>query len=186
MGAAQSQLEAPRRPCLFCAIARGKSADNKLWYQDDDIAVFVPRTPEAALHMLVVPTKHVGTINELNTSHIALLQRMRRVAIATLRAHEDAVAAGTLRLKGRDVPPPHARIEIIDSVTGIDDALNENWRLAFHAPPFNSIGHLHLHALRLPFAGIGSAISFRDGTCWCVSHAQALQLATARSPRAKL
>ena len=41
------------------------------------------------------------------------------------------------------------------------------YRFAFHAPPHNSIAHLHLHCFELPFVSVWDEWSFRPHTRWC-------------------
>jgi len=39
-------------------------------------------------------------------------------------------------------------------------------RLGFHVPPFNSIGHLHLHVLGLPFRNFLLPFKYSRGKWW--------------------
>lgn len=65
--------------CLFCRIVRGESPVNQLWYQDELCAVFIPRSPAARLHLLVVPLQHIQTIATLNEENRPLLEHMQKV-----------------------------------------------------------------------------------------------------------
>ena len=166
------------RSCLFCTIAAGASPPNVLWYTDETVSVFVPRSPSAALHLLVVPRAHVGPVSTLDASHAALLHHMRAVGAAQLARYDAAVGAGRLTLTGR-MPPPPRDAELGDAgaavEAGVDGALERvpplppRCQLAFHVPPFNSVAHLHLHALRPPFTSLSDRISFAEGWPWCAS-----------------
>ena len=46
-------------------------------------------------------------------------------------------------------------------------AASESTRFCFHLPPFNSVSHLHLHCLQLPFLSCRRELSFTPGTPWC-------------------
>ena len=44
--------------CLFCMIAEGKIPSKKL-YEDDQVVAFYDINPQAKVHFLVVPKKHI-------------------------------------------------------------------------------------------------------------------------------
>jgi histidine triad (HIT) family protein len=50
--------------CTFCKIIRGeKSAD--FLYQDESLVVFKDIRPHAPVHLLIVPRKHIRSMNDL-------------------------------------------------------------------------------------------------------------------------
>ena len=51
--------------CVFCKIA-GKEIPSKMVYEDDQVAAFHDLEPQAPIHVLVIPKKHVGSITELS------------------------------------------------------------------------------------------------------------------------
>ncbi|MCD7943740.1 MAG: histidine triad nucleotide-binding protein [Clostridia bacterium] len=52
--------------CLFCKIIGGEVPSDKI-YEDDMIFAFRDIAPEAKCHVLVVPKKHIGSIDELKS-----------------------------------------------------------------------------------------------------------------------
>ena len=53
--------------CLFCKIASGEiSAD--IIYTNDDVLAFRDINPQAPTHALIIPRKHIATINALTDS----------------------------------------------------------------------------------------------------------------------
>ncbi len=50
--------------CIFCKIA-SKEIPSKVVYEDENIIAFDDINPQAPVHTLVVPKKHVSTIMEL-------------------------------------------------------------------------------------------------------------------------
>jgi histidine triad (HIT) family protein len=65
--------------CLFCKIVSGE-IPAKVVHQDADTVAFVDVNPQAPTHLLVVPRKHVPTMNELAPEDDALVGKMYRVA----------------------------------------------------------------------------------------------------------
>ncbi|NVJ59006.1 MAG: histidine triad nucleotide-binding protein [Gammaproteobacteria bacterium] len=63
--------------CLFCKIIAG-DIPSKQVYEDDHLVVFHDIAPKAPTHVLVVPRKHIATLNDADNSdhdlfgHIAL------------------------------------------------------------------------------------------------------------------
>ena len=76
--------------CLFCDIARGKMAADIL-YEDDDIIAFRDITPQAPHHFLVIPKKHIATLNDTEQSDDALLGKLILTAsrLATQAGFDD-------------------------------------------------------------------------------------------------
>ncbi|MGE0593647.1 MAG: histidine triad nucleotide-binding protein [Vicinamibacterales bacterium] len=68
--------------CIFCRIAAGEIPATIL-YQDDEVVAFSDLTPQAPFHALVIPTRHVSTLNDLASADDALVGRLVRVG-ATL------------------------------------------------------------------------------------------------------
>jgi len=165
--------------CLFCDIADGAER-NPLWYQDDDMCVFVPRDPAATVHLLLIPqsNNHIRNTDGLNASHVPLLERMRRVALEQLQSHAPYYGSGQRRLPGKGPAPPYLfprgprSPEVAPTAhdwqpTAAFDA--SRVLLCFHRAPFNSIDHLHLHALYKPFWTLGESVHFFLGSPWVMT-----------------
>jgi histidine triad (HIT) family protein len=78
--------------CLFCKIVAGKSPA-KVVHQDDDAVAIVDINPQAPTHLLVIPRKHVPTLNDLGPGDDALMGRVMRIA-ARLAAERGFAADG--------------------------------------------------------------------------------------------
>lgn len=65
--------------CIFCKIAAGEISTNKL-YDDELLAAFYDQDPQAPVHVLIVPKRHVGSVNALGGDDAALLGRMFEAA----------------------------------------------------------------------------------------------------------
>ena len=50
--------------CLFCKIIN-KEINSDILFQDDDVLAFKDINPQAPIHFLIVPKKHISTINDL-------------------------------------------------------------------------------------------------------------------------
>ncbi len=50
--------------CLFCKIESGEIPSEKV-YEDDDLFVIRDIAPKADTHLLVIPRKHIASLNDL-------------------------------------------------------------------------------------------------------------------------
>ena len=53
--------------CIFCKIAAGE-IDSDIVHQDDKVVAFRDLNPQAPTHVLVIPRRHIATINDLTES----------------------------------------------------------------------------------------------------------------------
>jgi histidine triad (HIT) family protein len=65
--------------CLFCKIVEGKIPAKKA-YEDDEVLAFDDIQPQAPVHVLVIPKKHVASLNELSEADDAVAGKLLRVA----------------------------------------------------------------------------------------------------------
>ena len=66
--------------CLFCAIIKGDIPSKKV-YEDDYCYAFLDINPQAPVHVLLVPKKHMKNILECDGETIsALLEAVKKVA----------------------------------------------------------------------------------------------------------
>ena len=72
--------------CLFCKIASGE-IPSAVVYQDDTLVAFRDLNPQAPLHVLVIPRRHVATLNDLAGVDDALVGSMQRAAAAIAKEH---------------------------------------------------------------------------------------------------
>jgi histidine triad (HIT) family protein len=70
--------------CLFCRIAAGE-LPAKLIYEDDALVAFHDITPQAPVHVLIVPRRHIATLNELTAEDDELVGKMLRRAAVIAR-----------------------------------------------------------------------------------------------------
>jgi histidine triad (HIT) family protein len=70
--------------CLFCRIVN-KEIPASVIYEDDEVMVFNDVNPQAPLHALVIPKRHIATLNDLSSADDGLVGRMARRAAAVAR-----------------------------------------------------------------------------------------------------
>jgi histidine triad (HIT) family protein len=61
--------------CIFCKIIAGDIPGKKI-YEDDEMFAFHDITPQAPVHFLIVPKKHIRNIMELEPEDAALAGRL--------------------------------------------------------------------------------------------------------------
>jgi histidine triad (HIT) family protein len=70
--------------CLFCRIVR-KEIPAAIVYEDERVLVFNDINPQAPLHALVIPKRHIASLNELSGSDDGIVGEMVRRAAAIAR-----------------------------------------------------------------------------------------------------
>ena len=61
--------------CLFCGIVQGK-VPAKVIYKDDDILAFHDISPKAPIHILIIPTKHIATLDDVEQDDILIVGKI--------------------------------------------------------------------------------------------------------------
>ncbi|KTD34783.1 HIT family hydrolase [Legionella moravica] len=61
--------------CLFCKIAKGEIPATVL-FEDNEIIAFRDIRPQAPTHILIIPKKHIATINDTSDDDEQLLGKM--------------------------------------------------------------------------------------------------------------
>jgi len=80
--------------CLFCKMVSGEIDPDKV-YEDDDVLAFRDISPQAPLHVLVIPKEHITTLNDIEERHAAVLGKMY-LAVKQI-AEQEGVADGGYR-----------------------------------------------------------------------------------------
>lgn len=58
--------------CIFCKIANGEVPSNKV-YEDDQIMCFHDADPQAPVHVLIIPKKHIESLDALEEEDRGLI-----------------------------------------------------------------------------------------------------------------
>ena len=61
--------------CLFCKIPAG-DIPAKIVYQDDEIVAFRDIHPAAPTHLLIIPKRHIATVNDVADADAGLVGAM--------------------------------------------------------------------------------------------------------------
>lgn len=61
--------------CIFCKIAAGEIPTNKV-YDDGEVLAFPDINPAAPVHLLIIPRRHIATLNDLNQADAAVIGRL--------------------------------------------------------------------------------------------------------------
>ena len=80
--------------CLFCKIA-AKEIPASIVYEDDHVVAFNDINPQASTHVLVVPKRHIPSLNDLVEADDAIVGELVRRAAAI--AKERGIDAGGFR-----------------------------------------------------------------------------------------
>lgn len=69
--------------CLFCSIIDGE-IDAEVVYGDEEVVAFKDVNPQAPVHILIVPRRHIETIDDITAGDETLMGRLvdaaRRIA----------------------------------------------------------------------------------------------------------
>lgn len=80
--------------CLFCRIV-GREIPASIVYEDQRVMAFDDVNPQAPTHVLVIPKRHVASLNELSVEDDQIVGELVRRAAAI--AKERGIAAGGFR-----------------------------------------------------------------------------------------
>ena len=61
--------------CIFCKIAAGEIPAD-IVYDDGEVLAFRDINPEAPVHLLLIPRRHIATLNDLSEADAALVGRL--------------------------------------------------------------------------------------------------------------
>lgn len=141
--------------CLFCRII-GREEPGTIVLENSKMVAFKTIAPASSNHLLVVPREHRANVQSLSGKEdINLLNEMKEFAIKALR--ED----------------------------GCDGDIESTSQFSFHVPPWNSIDHLHLHAIgNRQSMSLAGALKYWEGTFYCWSSEEAIE--TLKKQLAKL
>jgi len=65
--------------CIFCKIVN-KELPSEIVYEDDEILGFKDMNPKAPVHVLIIPKKHIHSVNELKKEDKNLIGSLFLVA----------------------------------------------------------------------------------------------------------
>ena len=78
--------------CVFCRIVRGEELADVV-YSDKRVVAFRDTRPVAPVHLLIIPARHMATMQELHNSDAGLVDHMASVA-CDLAAREGIDSSG--------------------------------------------------------------------------------------------
>lgn len=61
--------------CIFCKIAKGEIPSNKV-YEDEKILCFHDISPEAPVHVLIIPKEHIECVNDINSENSSVISHV--------------------------------------------------------------------------------------------------------------
>ena len=81
--------------CLFCGIVEG-TVKGDIVYRDESIVAFRDLRPQAPVHILIVPVKHIATLADLEDEDKELVGEIH--AVANRLAEQQGVAKDGFRI----------------------------------------------------------------------------------------
>lgn len=78
--------------CIFCKIAN-KEIPSTIVYEDEDVMAFNDLNPEAPVHILVIPKKHIESLNAASEKDQRLLGKIM-LTIAKIAAEQGIAETG--------------------------------------------------------------------------------------------
>lgn len=81
--------------CIFCKIVEGSLPSTKV-FENDRVLAFQDIQPAAPVHILIIPKKHIPTMNDVETEDNELIGEL--FAVARQIAKEQGIAEAGYRL----------------------------------------------------------------------------------------
>lgn len=71
--------------CLFCKIASGSIPANII-YQDEQVVAFDDIGPQAPHHKIIIPRKHIATLNDISSDDNLLMGQIMQTAVTLAKS----------------------------------------------------------------------------------------------------
>jgi histidine triad (HIT) family protein len=81
--------------CIFCKVAAG-NIPAKVVHQNDNVIAFEDLNPQAPTHILIIPKKHIATLNDAGEGDRSLLGEL--ILTATAIAKDRHISSSGYRL----------------------------------------------------------------------------------------
>lgn len=65
--------------CIFCKIVKGEIPSTKV-YEDDTVVAFNDLSPQAPVHVLIIPKEHIASCDEVTDENSAVVGHIFAVA----------------------------------------------------------------------------------------------------------
>ena len=80
--------------CLFCKMV-SREIEPDIVYEDDHVLAFRDINPQAPVHVLIIPKRHISTLNDLEEGDAELIGRLHLAAKRV--ADQDGIAEAGYR-----------------------------------------------------------------------------------------
>lgn len=64
--------------CIFCSIVKGTISSEKI-YEDDKVIAFNDISPQAPVHIIIIPKEHVTSIVDINNDNMDIISHITKV-----------------------------------------------------------------------------------------------------------
>lgn len=113
--------------CIFCKIVRGEIPSKKV-YEDADVLAFHDIHPQAPVHFMLVPKRHIASLAEATMDDSAVLGRMMALTgpLAREQGSPDGyrVVVNTGHIGRQDVM--HVHVHVLGGPTPLGRMLPKN------------------------------------------------------------
>ena len=123
--------------CLFCKIIEG-SIPSKTIYEDEKVKVFLDINPNTNGHCLIIPKKHIVTVNELDDELITHILKVEKEIYKLLKEKLNIEGLTIVQNNELGQEVKHYHIHLIPRYK------NDNWNLTFNKDsliPIDEIYH---------------------------------------------
>jgi len=91
----RARFHNPMSDCVFCKIV-SKEIPAKVLYTDEQVTAFLDINPLAPTHILIIPNKHISSVNDLKPEDESLMGHI--IMVARQVAIEQGIAENGYRL----------------------------------------------------------------------------------------
>lgn len=95
------------KDCLFCKISK-KEIPSEIIYQDETLTVFKDINPAAPIHLLIIPNKHIVSVQEMEPGDEEILGKL--FSAAKKAAEVSGISDSGYRLIINNGPDAHQEI----------------------------------------------------------------------------
>lgn len=111
--------------CLFCKIIEG-TIPSKTIYEDEEVKVFLDINPNTNGHCLIIPKKHIITVNEVDEELIAHILKVEKKIYQLLKEKLNIEGLTIVQNNELGQEVKHYHVHLIPRYH------NDNWKMDFN------------------------------------------------------